>query len=365
MNSPEYLILSDEPIYHGTNLEWWYFHGFFSENNGLGTSFILSVFRSCIKPELLGAKHGYSLLLSLFDHSSGKTDFISQINKDIFYDFVNSDDINIFGRNSNGLLKLLQEAYKENGPPEPIVVSDEEIVISRNPFTIHWGKTYFRKEKNGFIVRFVHPETNIKHKLKLVPEQEGFRYNSTVGDHMSKGMEYFFNPRMKIAGTKGEKFVSGQGWVDHQWGDFSWIVKDGGILLGWIWFGINLENDLVIMIGVRREIKTNRTLSKLIHFSDGNQSTKILNELDIKVTRHWESPNTMIQYPVEIEIMLPEIEASLNFQPYSDDQEIPFFGPMRAIWQGAGSVIGTIANKSISGTARLELNGYGYITELL
>lgn len=365
MNSPEYLILSDEAVYHDTNLEWWYFHGFFSENNDSVTSFILSVFRSCVNPERLDAKHGYSLLLSLFDHSSGKTDFISQINKDIFYDFVNSDDINIFSRNGNGFLKLLQEAYKISGPPEPIIVSDEEIVISRNPFTIAWGKTYFKKEENGFIVGFVHPETKIKYALNLVPEQAGFRFDSTVVDHLTKGMEYFFNPRMKIAGTTGEKSVSGQGWVDHQWGDFSWIVQEGGILMGWIWFGINLEDDSVIMIGVRREIKTNRTVSKLIHFSDGNQSIKILNELDIKVIRHWESPNTMILYPVEFEIMLPEIEASLNFQPYSDDQEIPFFGPMRSIWQGAGSVTGTLGKRSVAGTARLELNGYGYITELL
>jgi geranylgeranyl pyrophosphate synthase len=64
---------------------------------------------------------------------------------------------------------------------------------------------------------------------------------------------------------------------------------------------------------------------------------------------------------VEQEIEIPEISARFHLRPVTDDQEIPVLGPMRAIWEGAATVSGSIGKNRFSGTARLELQGYGYI----
>ena len=77
--------------------------------------------------------------------------------------------------------------------------------------------------------------------------------------------------------------------------------------------------------------------------------------------RHWESEDTRIRYPIAWDITIPEMRAALTFEPLADNQEIPIVGLMRAIWEGAGTVSGMLAGKTIKGWARLELHGYGYI----
>jgi geranylgeranyl diphosphate synthase type 3/geranylgeranyl diphosphate synthase type I len=51
----------------------------------------------------------------------------------------------------------------------------------------------------------------------------------------------------------------------------------------------------------------------------------------------------------------------LEFQPLADDQEIVSFGLMRAVWEGAGTVSGTLQGAAVRGLARGEFHGYGYV----
>jgi geranylgeranyl pyrophosphate synthase len=67
---------------------------------------------------------------------------------------------------------------------------------------------------------------------------------------------------------------------------------------------------------------------------------------------------------VEWKISVPSLGGELIFEPLSDDQEIPVAGATRAIWEGAGRVTGFLGGRPVSGTARLELNGYGYVFQL-
>jgi hypothetical protein len=62
--------------------------------------------------------------------------------------------------------------------------------------------------------------------------------------------------------------------------------------------------------------------------------------------------------------MIPLLNGELTFHPSEDDQEIPVAGATRAIWEGAGQIFGTLRGDPVSGTARLELNGYGYLFHL-
>jgi geranylgeranyl pyrophosphate synthase len=64
---------------------------------------------------------------------------------------------------------------------------------------------------------------------------------------------------------------------------------------------------------------------------------------------------------VEWRIEIPDLELDAVFEPLVDDQEIAILGISRAIWEGAGRVTGTMGGREISGRARGELSGYGFI----
>ncbi len=101
---------------------------------------------------------------------------------------------------------------------------------------------------------------------------------------------------------------------------------------------------------------------KKLYYSIG----EVAKIVDIKphVLRYWESERTHIHYPVSWKIEIPEHKISLILEPVIDDQEIPFIGVIRALWEGAAIVKGTINGKKIKGRARIELHGYGYIFDI-
>jgi geranylgeranyl diphosphate synthase type I len=78
-------------------------------------------------------------------------------------------------------------------------------------------------------------------------------------------------------------------------------------------------------------------------------------------TRWWRSAATRTSYPVEWHLEVPELNARLDFRPYSDKQEIRVFGSIRAIWEGAGIIQGRSWGRPVRGEARLEGHGYGQI----
>jgi predicted secreted hydrolase len=53
-------------------------------------------------------------------------------------------------------------------------------------------------------------------------------------------------------------------------------------------------------------------------------------------TDSWESPQTHVVYPIKWKVSIPELGIEFEFNPFLKEQEIPFFGIIRAIWEGAG-----------------------------
>lgn len=176
---------------------------------------------------------------------------------------------------------------------------------------------------------------------------------------------YYSRTRMPISGTltlDGEAVpVTGEAWMDHQWGDFQ-TYQEGG----WDWYAIQLDDGRDIMLYVIRDPAGNPAIvDGSIVAADG--SLTILDEGDFTVagTDTWTSPETGTTYPSGWRATIPAQDLSLIITPSLPDQELDTRATTGVIyWEGEATVAGTSRGEPIAGLAYVELTGYAPIEQI-
>lgn len=178
---------------------------------------------------------------------------------------------------------------------------------------------------------------------------------------------YYSRPQLQVSGSLrvgGEAMpVSGHAWLDHEWS--SEILPEGA--RGWDWIGINL-NDGSGLMGFQMRDAEGRALWGAGTLSDAQGRATPLGPEDLRFIplRHWRSPRTGIEYPVEWRLELAD-GRRFRIQPLMDDQELDSRASTGAIyWEGAvrlveeGNANGGAAGEARDGSAAREL-GRGYL----
>ncbi len=176
------------------------------------------------------------------------------------------------------------------------------------------------------------------------------------------GFSYYYSrTRMAIGGTlldHGQQLrVTGQAWMDHQWGNF--LTLGGG---GWDWYSIQLNNNTEMMLYFIRDA-TGAVLSTYIGYIDANGKDTVIpaSALHATVLDKWTSPTTGITYPSgwRLEINDSRLKASLVVKPSLKNQELVVSTTTGNIyWEGAVSIDGQMNGQSITGEGYVELTGY-------
>jgi predicted secreted hydrolase len=176
------------------------------------------------------------------------------------------------------------------------------------------------------------------------------------------GFSYYYSrTRMAVTGTltdHGQPLdVSGQAWMDHQWGNF--LTLGGG---GWDWFSIQLNNDTELMLYLIRDAagKTISTYAGYIR-PDGQELLLPPQSLRVQALAHWRSPVTGATYPSIwlVQIRDTRLQAMLTLQPELKDQELVVLRSTgNSYWEGAVSISGQEAGSAIAGEGYVELTGY-------
>ncbi|MCK7506071.1 MAG: hypothetical protein MZV70_19670 [Desulfobacterales bacterium] len=148
-------------------------------------------------------------------------------------------------------------------------------------------------------------------------------------------------------------------WLDHQWGSYGTLRT--GILDGRDWLGINIEGGLDPHRRGPSWTWSARSPCRASPSSSSRDASLTGCQTFTSLQLEWRSAASMVDYPIGWHIAVPEIDAEFEFRPSVQDQEIPVFGLVNAIWEGAGQVEGTIAGRAVAGRARLELHGYGHL----
>jgi len=146
---------------------------------------------------------------------------------------------------------------------------------------------------------------------------------------------YYSRPQLAVSGklrVDGETVtVSGHAWLDHEWS--SEILPEGA--RGWDWIGINLTDGGGLMAFRMRDHEGQSIWAAATTSArDGGVRIHPPAEVRFEPLRHWRSPRTGIEYPVEWAIRIGERRYRLR--PLMDDQELDSRASTGAIyWEGA------------------------------
>ncbi len=170
---------------------------------------------------------------------------------------------------------------------------------------------------------------------------------------------YYSRTRMPIAGVlrvgDEDLRVTGAGWMDHQWGNFT-TFEDGG----WDWYAIQLQDEFEVMLYVIHD-GAGRPLMVDGSIVDAAGTLTVLgaDEFRIDPLGTWTSPETGVTWPQGWEIAVAPERLALTVTPVLPDQELDTrFSTGIIYWEGACTVSGSKSGEPIGGDAYVELTGY-------
>jgi predicted secreted hydrolase len=196
--------------------------------------------------------------------------------------------------------------------------------------------------------------------LELVPEKPPAIHGGDGVIDMGSGKTSFYYSKTRLRATgdlslDGQaQAVTGQAWMDHQWGDFDVFGSDG-----WDWFSLQLEDGWELMLF-------------LLHFTDGHVDitggslvspegcAREFTGFEVQATGEWVSPHTGTVYPQGWTLSVPDEGLELSITPVLADQELDSRATtLNVYWEGAVDVAGTHHGVATTGLGYVELAGYG------
>jgi predicted secreted hydrolase len=173
------------------------------------------------------------------------------------------------------------------------------------------------------------------------------------------GSYYYSRTAMAVDGsiTLGTQTlqVTGDGWFDHQWGDF--ISVGGG---GWDWFALNLDDGTDVTLSLVRAADGTLPLvyGTLVEPSGATRHLD-RDAFTIDVTGHWTSPATGATYPAGWTVALPGEGLVVHLVPTVAQQELDTRTSTGVVyWEGSQRVTATRDGRPVGGQAYVELTGY-------
>lgn len=171
---------------------------------------------------------------------------------------------------------------------------------------------------------------------------------------------YYSMPRLTCQGlifVKDKPLeVSGQAWMDHEFGSNQLT----GDQVGWDWYSIQLSGNRELMLYVMRRGDGTFEKQSSGTYIDASGKVTHLNLADFKIekTATWTSPKTKGVYPMGWKVSVPSQKISLELKPIMQDQELLTKRSTGvSYWEGAVDVYEGAANKP-QGEGYVELTGY-------
>jgi geranylgeranyl diphosphate synthase type I len=348
-------------------LEWWFVHGAYAPPGRTLSHFMVAVFKQDFFSTNGKKAGGFSRIEACLNGETGVVHTDCLIDRSLLNVArrIRRDQIDLNA--DPRLVQAFLEELQTNGAPREVRLSSEKAVFRPSPLRLDWDGFNLQQRKDGFRLSFAFPNGGGRSDLHLVPEYDGFDVKPAepAGTILAE-MNYRTYPRLVLRGTVGGKPVSGTAWLDHQWGHYDWLIANaaGGRVLGWNWFGLNLDDGSDWVIVEHLDGQSRSVLSRYAVVRDSGGRIRSARDFSCVPGRFWESPRTTIRHPVEWTLDFPDLGGCLRFKPVRDEQEVPVFGLARAIWEGAGTVEGRFQGRRVSGRGRGEFLGYGYLFKL-
>ena len=168
---------------------------------------------------------------------------------------------------------------------------------------------------------------------------------------------YYSMTRLDVTGTLSGEGVTGQAWMDHEFGSSALREHQQG----WDWFSIQLDNESEVMLYIirRTDGTPDVTSSGSIVTSDGQVIPIRHDQMRITPLDRWRSPKSGATYPMGWRITIAPFGIVLTLKPVMREQELVTTGSTRVTyWEGAVDVSGTFRGNAVRGEGYVEMTGY-------
>jgi predicted secreted hydrolase len=297
---------------HDSTIEWWYFTGHLFTEDGARYGFEYVTFRA-----REGDLEGYVSHFAVTDNPNRRFDFDQRI--------------------------LGASGVAGNAAP---------LDLDLNGWTMRGGDGKFALAASmpGYAVRLEAATT----KAAALHDGDGYI------DYGNETASYYYSwTRLDVTGAldlgQGPLPVTGEAWMDHQWGDFE-TFEDGG----WDWFALQLEDGTDVMLYLIRDAEggTLRVDGSIVS-PTGEFSILGAGDFLVKVEDEWSSPATGTTYPSRWTIEVPDHELLMRITPSLSDQELDTRATTGVIyWEGESVVEAMLRGQSLGGYGYVELTGY-------
>ncbi len=170
--------------------------------------------------------------------------------------------------------------------------------------------------------------------------------------------------------------VSGNAWIDHQWGNFvNQNPPPWGLTMTYEWFSIQLQNNQEIIVGDMWDRETGEKLDQSytegLNLCNSDGSVDLLQEYTITPLDYWNETNDEKFYSCQWEITESSRDIDLLVTPLFFNNLICFkenyqllqqileeLFPGACFWEGVCFVSGTINNVPVEGNSYVELTHY-------
>ncbi len=377
LNTTAAIGIEDESPHRESLVEWWFIQGTWrrlhrgrnavKDHKAQGDhSFMISFFRLLLKSKTAAVPEGSWLLASLLAPGDPQADFTSMVDQPSLDWFIQAArGLQRTNADSRLIQAYLQEVA-DYGPPAPIRLAERSPRLTDTPLSIRWNSFSLAQRNDHFALAFAAPKKGNRCRFRLESTAPRLQLADEPMGNGQPGKACNTYPSLTLSGTVGDEPVQGQAWLDHQWGDLDWFrfSSEKKRLLGWTWIGISFNDGKRLLVTLHHDAHRRRTLSRHLVLLQPGQPPRLVQHFTATPIRRWKSERSGITYPIAWRLEIPELDATLDFQPLADDQEIPVLGIPRAVWEGAGTVKGAFGRRPVQGVGRLELWGYGYIFDM-
>jgi predicted secreted hydrolase len=167
------------------------------------------------------------------------------------------------------------------------------------------------------------------------------------------GSSYYYSlPTVATSGTlvvnKHEYQVNGQSWLDHQWGNWNWLVTQK-----WTWMGIQLRDGVSLDLWDIFSSGTENHYATVLE-PDGTEHIVAVEPLASRTSGFVTSPTTGQRYGSRWRVVIPALRTSLTVRAVPALQEIQADG---GIYEGDSTVTGYYEGRPVTGHAYTEQLG--------
>jgi predicted secreted hydrolase len=312
--------------------EWWYYTGNLADASGRRFGYQFTIFRRAIAPTPYASDSEWRTNQIYMAHFT-----VTDVQDNTFYEQQ---------RFSRGSADLAGAVELRSSSPEPryrVWLEDWQVAAPDDAA----AQTTITASTAAFGVNF---------HLKQIkpPALEGDHGLSQKGPEPGSASYYYSLSRLLTDGTltvNRQTFtVSGTTWMDHEFSTEA-LGKD---VLGWDWFGLQLDDNRELMLGQIRLVGGSKSLygGTLIN-PDGTTGSLTMSDFSITPSGAWKSPHTDATYPSgwNMAINLGDAQPlKITLTPLILDQELQESLPY---WEGAVRITG-----DVTGYGYAELTGY-------